>query len=97
MKTNEAPMDTLTVVQRFEDRTEAELACGLLMAAGLSAVLEEHELLHGVSDSLPIEAAVGLMVPEDQVEQARQLLADVAKSGGTQAADVTAAAAESKG
>jgi hypothetical protein len=89
-------MDELVVVQRFEDRTEAELACGLLMAGGLSAVLEEHELLHGVSDSLPIEAAVGLMVPGDQVEQAKQLLADVRKSGGTQMADVTAAAADAK-
>jgi hypothetical protein len=90
-------MDELIVVQRFEDRTEAELACGLLIAGGLAAVLEEHELLRGVSDSLPIEAAVGLMVPADQLEQAKQLLADVRSSGGTQMADVTAAAADAKG
>jgi hypothetical protein len=89
-------MDELTVVQGFEDRTEAELACGLLIAGGLSAVLEEHELLHGVSDSLPIQAAVGVMVPADQLEQARQLLADARNSGGTQASDVAAAAAEAK-
>jgi hypothetical protein len=37
------------------------------------------------------------MVPADQVEQAKQLLADVRNSGGTQAADVAAAAAEAKG
>jgi hypothetical protein len=75
------------VIQHFEDRTEAELACGLLVSAGLNAQLEEHELLHGFSDSLPIEAAVGLMVPPDQVEDARALLESVRNSGGTLAAD----------
>ncbi len=81
--------ETLTVIQRFEDRTEAELACGLLLSAGMNASLEESELLHGVSDSLPIEAAVGLMVPPEQVDEAKLLLADARDSGGTLASDVT--------
>jgi hypothetical protein len=80
--------ETLTMVQRFEDRTEAEMACGLLVSAGLDATLEDHELLIGVSNSLPIEAAVGLLVPPAQVEQAKQLLLDAQKGGGTRASDV---------
>lgn len=80
---------TLTTLQRFEDRTEAEIACGLLLSAGLDARLEEHELLHGVSESLPIEGSVGLMVPVGQAEEASRLLAEARNSGGTQASDVT--------
>jgi hypothetical protein len=80
--------EEFTVIQRFEDRTEAELACGLLVSAGLDAKLEEHELLYGISESLPIEGAVGLMVPPAQVEDAKQLLADARNSGGTVAEDI---------
>ena len=76
------------IIQHFEDRTEAELACGLLVSAGLDAKLEEHELLRGFSDSLPIEGAVGLMVPPAQVEDANALLATARASGGTVAADI---------
>jgi len=82
--------EEFTIIQHFEDRTEAELACGLLVSAGLDAKLEEHELLHGFSDSLPIEGAVGLMVPPAQVEDANQLLASARASGGTVAADLVA-------
>ena len=82
--------ETLTMVQRFEDRTEAELACGLLVSAGLDATLEEHELLHGVSDSLPIEGAVGLLVPPEQVAEAARLLHDAQSGGGTLMSDVEA-------
>lgn len=78
----------MEVIQRFEDRTEAEIACGLLVSAGLDAQLEGHELLHGVSESLPIEGAVGLMVPAGQVEEATELLKSARSSGGTQAADI---------
>ncbi len=87
--TNDAMNEELTVIQRFEDRTEGELACGLLLSAGLNASLEEHELLHGVSDSLPIQGSVGLMVPADQEDEAVQLLRDARSSGGTVASDVT--------
>lgn len=82
--------NTTKVVQRFEDRTEAELACGLLQSAGLDATLEDHELLVGVTPSLPIEGAVGLLVPEEQVEEAKRILTEVRSSGGTIASDVTA-------
>ena len=35
-------MEGMTVVAQFEDRTEAEIACGLLVSAGIAATLEEH-------------------------------------------------------
>jgi hypothetical protein len=83
-----AAMEGMTVVAQFEDRTEAEIACGLLVSAGIAATLEEHEVLHGVSESLPIEAEVGLLVPDSEAADATELLDKVRASGGTLPSDV---------
>jgi len=84
---------TPETVQRFESLTEAEIACGLLVSAGLHASLQEHQLMAGVSVSLPIEGLVELQVPASEFEDATKLLADVQQSGGTLASDVAEAAA----
>ena len=87
--------ETLETVQRFESLTEAEIACGLLESAGLHAQLQEHQLMTGVSQSLPIEGLVELQVPASEFADATRVLAEVSQSVGTLASDVAEASAES--
>jgi hypothetical protein len=94
MNTQNEPIEGMVVVAQYEGKTEAELACGLLVSAGFAATLDEREVFHGVSESLPLEALIGVMVPEAEVEQARQLLAEAQRSGGTTAEDVAEAIEE---
>ncbi len=86
----------MSTVAVFDTLTEAELAQGLLQSAGIEAVLDDHDLFHGVSDALPAEGAVSIVAPEDQVEDAKLILADAQASGGTTAQDVADAAAGSQ-
>ena len=69
-------MNDLVVVETVMDRLQAEIVRGLLEARGVSVLLsaEAAALLEGVGFG-PM-AEIHLLVPADQAEQARRILAD---------------------
>lgn len=82
----------MATVGNFEDVNEAELVCGLLVSAGLPAIVENHEAMHGFSETLPIEAHIRVLVPFSDETTAREIIAASQTGGGTTDADVAEAA-----
>ncbi len=65
---------TLTVIDRFHDSGEAQLALGLLQANGIEASLRDENLLAIDWFLIPAVGGIRLAVPADQAEEARLLL-----------------------
>ncbi|MCP9338408.1 putative signal transducing protein [Stutzerimonas xanthomarina] len=57
------------------DLLEAEMLRGMLVAEGIEVYLNGRHLIGAVGE-LPVAGLLGLMVADDEVERARQLIAE---------------------
>ena len=66
----------MATIDRFTSRAEAELACGLLSAHGIEAVVRGDDA-GGAYPQLPFGmGSLVVVVPDEQLEEARELLDD---------------------
>jgi hypothetical protein len=69
-------MEDPTIVRTFTNRGEAEIACSLLEAEGISAAVMAEER-GGLTPSLDFSSGVPLLVDAVDVDRARELLDEV--------------------
>ena len=69
-------MDEAVVVKRVENEFEADLACGLLRSAGIECGYRVTEEIDSAFDNFAGTGAHEVVVRPDDLEAARELLAD---------------------
>jgi hypothetical protein len=73
--------DEAVPVKRVENEIEAELACGLLRSAGIECTYRVTEEIDSPFDNFLESGAHEILVNPDDLEAARELLADVPADG----------------
>ena len=74
------------IVRTFTNRGEAEIACSLLEAEGISAVVMSEER-GGLTPSLDFTSGVPLLVESDDADRARELLDEEVSEDDLEAAE----------
>ena len=75
----EVPGRDLFIVAQFLDPTEAHFACGCLVAAGIPAVVADNNLAQAYTLISCAMGGVRVLAPQEHLEQARLVLAALAR------------------